>query len=129
MIQTRPEATLREVQLEIVHQVGAGKLWYPHLWWIAGNWCRLKPLYRDAQGVPFVLFDEEWHPALSLRDLGDLVGMKGTSKPQEAKLPSEGYFVCWENELMARLDSQKGMSKVSGPMSKSLPPDLIPVGV
>lgn len=129
MIQARPAATLREVQQEIVHQVARGKLWYPHLWWIAGTWCRFKPLYRDANGIAFVLLDEEWYPAWSLRDLGDLVGLKGTGTPQEAKLPLEGYFVCWDNELVARRDNPKGMSKVSELLSTAPHPELPAVGV
>lgn len=101
LITQHPEASLREVQQEILKGFDAATLSVPNLWYV---WCgqlRVKALYEDANHLPFIRVEKKWHLAYEISRLGGLVEVRGMRPTRDKKYITHGCFICWQNEDLA----------------------------
>jgi hypothetical protein len=76
---------------------------HPYLWWIYPNQNKkMRLIYQDADGDNFVKIDNKWQMAYSLKAVGALAGRQGGSNVEDLNLPTNSYFVVWENEDNAK---------------------------
>lgn len=92
--------TIRELLYEMLHQMKAGNIDYPYVWWVWPHSSKTRAIHQDSNGVTFVKLGKKWQMAFSIQAMGALAGAQGASNYEE--LPNNAYFVSWENEEMAR---------------------------
>jgi len=91
--------TLRDLQEQIISMGMKEKIDHPYVWWVLNRAPKRRVIYEDAAGLCFVKLGAIWQLAYPLHVIR---GLTGNPEGPYEDVPSNGYFVIWENEHIAK---------------------------
>jgi len=100
LVGINPEITLRGLLNEMLLKTKNDENHAPYVWWIWPSGSKKRAIHGDSNGLSFVKLDHKWQLAYSLKAVGALAGAQGAGGYEE--LPSNAYFIPWENEDIAK---------------------------
>ncbi|MBY5920795.1 hypothetical protein [Ferrimonas balearica] len=94
--------TLRELQVQILKLAKAREAAFPYIWWVYSRKASsdVRAIHEDSNGILFAKLRSKWIQVYKCQRLGSLVGSQGGHHYED--MPSNAYFVLWENEEQAR---------------------------
>lgn len=94
-----PSLTLRGLQEQVLSKGMGENIEHPFVWWVFNRAPKRRAIYEDAAGLHFVKLGAIWQLAYPLHAIR---GLAGNPEGQYEDVPSNGYFVVWDNERIAR---------------------------